>query len=59
MIIFALLPTTRELIGEISLESIIALCVLGIVALSIWEKFDEMIKDITIQLFGKKRRRRR
>jgi len=59
VIIFALLPTAWELIREVSLESIIALCVLGIVALSIWEKFDEMIKDITIQFFGKKRRRRR
>lgn len=63
MIIFALLPTALEiiweLIREISLESIIALCVLGIVALSIWERFDKIIEDITRQLFGKRWRRRR
>ena len=59
MIIFALLPTVWELVREVTLESIISLCILGIVVLSIWEKFDEVIKDVTVQLFGKKRRRRR
>ncbi|MFC1989714.1 hypothetical protein ACFLVW_04045 [Chloroflexota bacterium] len=59
LIIFALIPAAWELIREISSESIIALYVLGIVTLSIWEKFDETIEDITGQLFGKRRRRRR
>ena len=58
MIIFALLPAAWELIREFSLGSILALCVLIIVALSIWEKFDEIIKNTSRQLFGKRRRRR-
>ena len=59
MIIFALLPAAWELITEISLESIIALCMFVIIALSIWEKFDEVSEDIRRQLFGKRRRRHR
>ena len=58
MIIFALLPAAWELIREFSLGSILALCVLIIVALSIWEKFDEIIENTSRQLFGKRRRRR-
>ena len=58
MIIFALLPAAWELVKEPSLDSIIALCVLIIVVLSIWGKFDEIIEDTTRQLFGKRRRRR-
>lgn len=59
MIIFALIPTAWELIKEASLGSILTLCVLIIVALSIWQKFDEIIVDITRQLFRKRRRRSR
>ncbi len=58
MIIFALLPAAWELIREFSLGSILALCVLIIVALSIWEKFDEIIENTSRQLLGKRRRRR-
>ncbi len=58
MIIFALLPMAWELIREFSLGSILALCVLIIVALSVWGKFDEIIENTSRQLFGKRRHRR-
>ena len=58
MIIFALLPAAWELIREFSSESILALCVLIFVGLSIWERFDKIIKNTSRQLFGKRRRRR-
>lgn len=63
MILFALLPAVWKLVLELiknpSLESILPLLVIFIVALSIWVKFEEIIKDITKQIFGTRRRRRR
>jgi hypothetical protein len=58
VILFALLPTAWELIRNPSLDSIIALVVLLFVALSIWDKFDEIMSDFTKGIFGTRRRRR-
>lgn len=59
MIIFALLPAAWELIKEHSLDSIIGLVILIFLALSIWNRFDEIMKDFTKKFFRKQRRRRR
>ena len=58
MLIFALLPALWELIKKPSLENIIGILFLVIIALTIWDKFDDLIGDINKQFFGKRRRRR-
>jgi len=58
MLLFALLPTLWELIKKPSLESIIGICFLIIIAFSIWDKFDEIMGDFTRKTFGTRRRRR-
>ncbi len=58
ILLFALLPTLWELIKKPSLESIISICLLLFVALSISNKFDEIIGNVRGQYFGKRKRRR-
>ena len=58
MLIFALLPALCELIKQPSLENIIGILLLFIIALTIWDKFNELIGDINKQFFGKLKRRR-
>jgi len=59
MLLFALLPTAWELIKNPSLESIIGICFLVIIALTIWERFDQMMKNFFQNAFGTRNRRRR
>jgi hypothetical protein len=57
-IIFALFPTFIELFKDFSLDSIFALIILIFVTLTIWRKFDEIIEDLCISFFGKRKHRR-
>jgi hypothetical protein len=59
MLIFALLPVAWELIKKPSVDSIIGICVLGIVALTIWQRFDQMIADMLKSMFGVRNKRKR
>jgi hypothetical protein len=51
MLIFALLPAVWELIRNFSLESIIAVLFIVIIALTIWKRFDELISSVVRDYF--------
>lgn len=59
MLIFALLPTVWELIKKPSLESIISICFIAFIALTIWEKFNEVISNFNKSTFSTRRKTRR